>query len=1238
LRTENEKLQTRLEYVEERMWQMTTRVLDGGGRAEGSDGPNDNKVDGDSSSRESTVTPSLSTFSATSGETGEDPAERLPSHPRRRLPALPQRKTDPHPPGFRALTNRIDKFSGRQAEDNFEVWLQDYVEATEDCGWDDEKRARWFSWFLAGPAKATWQQTVLAEHKTDWSKITEVYRGQYGVHLDPRTAYQRCHELQYEQFGSVQGLLNSMREYQRMAPLKLTNEVLESILWNKVPVELQKEVKEITTDGSVQQLLHKLLRAEAVIQERERRTHTKSTIVKKPANSLLSGKGHSVPTHSRQSTGSNHQGDSQRSDKLRDKPTVGSGAEMSARGPKCFKCQKKGHFAKECPEAKHKDPSRRVAESNAISDDVEDKEVEVTEQSSEPDPWLRTVTTDHISGDTDQLEPSQVATRGPTYKVDLTVDGVCTRGLLDHGAQVSLVRKELLPVIKDHQGWTKDDTTTRNLKMEAQPIGAEGGPLGATALVKLLVQVDETGKAECVPFYVLESKKPIWQGELSNCGMVLGTNALISLGFVVAHANGTVIEPTGDMKRGSVTRVYQVVLTKDLHVGPFQTRPTPVCVDGDPGTTMGRGLVSPREQPMAELQCDFTDELWTGEQSLSLSVTNWSGQPVLIKKGTAVGTLEPVSQISREDPLWEEQSGPVVATVSGGEDSCQRRDLLEEQLCIGEHCSTEDRAALTGVVLANHHSFALSDDELGETNLVEHVVQLTDHTPIATQPRRLPYALRKELEGELDRLVGTGCIEPSNSPYASGLVLVRKKDRSLRVCVDYRGINKLTVPDKYPMPRIDELLDRVGECKGRYFTCLDLMKGYHQVKVAEESKPRTAFTCHMGLFQYRRMPFGLTNAPATFQRLMSRLFAGKEWNFVFIYLDDLLIVSKSITEHVEHIERVLRRLGEANLRLKPQKCKFAQQEVEYLGHTLTSEGVRPNDSKTRAVKEFPRPTTVKEVKSFLGLVNYYRRHLKNLAIIARPLTALTRKGLVKLDWTTECEEAFQEVKRMLCTAPMLRPPDMAKEFFLSTDASMRGFGALLEQEGDDKRRYPIAYASRQTNSAEVKYAPTELEVAALVFAVEHFEVYLLGSKVTVFTDHQALVSPFISHLQSQTRGLLARWYLRLSRFLPNLKLEYKPGHQNTAADALSRAPVDTSPVLAVTVDEDSDGSVEPVLGKVQAEQRRDPELTKMMNYLERKELPEDSREANQTIKASQNHFMVNGVLYFEPAESQGGGE
>ena len=363
--------------------------------------------------------------------------------------------------------------------------------------------------------------------------------------------------------------------------------------------------------------------------------------------------------------------------------------------------------------------------------------------------------------------------------------------------------------------------------------------------------------------------------------------------------------------------------------------------------------------------------------------------------------------------------------------------------------------------------FALSDDKLGETELVEHCIDTGGAKPVRTSPRRFPYSLRLELEEELRKLLRTTCIEPANSPYALSLVPVRKKDGSIRVCIDYRALNKDTVPDSYPIPRIDDLVDAIGRRKGNVFSSLDLMKAYHQVRMADTSKWKTAFTCHMGLFQYRRMPFGLMNAPATFQRLMNQLFQGGEWDFVFIYLDDILIVSSSVEEHRLHLKKVLQRLDEAGLRLKPSKYHFVKRQIYYLGYTVSPEGVLPNSMKVETV----------------------------------------------------------------------HPPDLPKEFYLWTDACELGFGAVLEQEGEDGHRHPIAFASRQTNEAERKYAPTGMEVAALVFAVEHFKVYLLGNKTIVYTDHQALVSGFLAHMKSQTKGLLARWYLRLSRFLPNLRLD-----------------------------------------------------------------------------------------------------
>ena len=277
------------------------------------------------------------------------------------------------------------------------------------------------------------------------------------------------------------------------------------------------------------------------------------------------------------------------------------------------------------------------------------------------------------------------------------------------------------------------------------------------------------------------------------------------------------------------------------------------------------------------------------------------------------------------------------------------------------------------------------------------------------------------------------------------------------------------------------------------------------------------------------------------------------------------------------------------------------------------------------MKEFPRPQTVKQVKGFLGLANFYRRHIPRMAELSRPLTELTRKDLKEFVWTQECEEAFEEVKRQLVTAPLLHPPDLDKEFFLWTDASIKGFGAVLEQKDDGGDRHLIAYASRATNTAEQKYAPTELEVAALVFALEHFQVYLLGNQVTVFADHQALVSAYIPYLKSQTKGLLARWYLRLSPFLPNLTLEHKAGTSNQAADALSRSPVSQDQVLHIKV-EDSGTTMH----KVQASQRDDPALLMLIEYLERQVLPEDQVAAKKVVaQAVKGFYLLDGILYFE---------
>ena len=411
--------------------------------------------------------------------------------------------------------------------------------------------------------------------------------------------------------------------------------------------------------------------------------------------------------------------------------------------------------------------------------------------------------------------------------------------------------------------------------------------------------------------------------------------------------------------------------------------------------------------------------------------------------------------------------------------------------------------------------------------------------------------------------------------------------------------------------------------------------------MAEESKEKTAFICHRGLYQFHRMPFGLTNAPATFQRLMEGLFAG--WDFVFIYLDDILIASRSFSEHISHITQVLKRLQEAGLRVKPSKCTFAENQIDYLGFTISAKGVCPTNKNVLAVKEFPRPTSVKEVKRFLGLANFYRRHLQNMGVICRPLTALTKKDKqtgqpVTFEWSTQCEESFQKIKEMLISSPVLVPPDLDKDFFLWVDACEEGFGAILEQISEDGLRHPVAYASRATNDAEKKYPPTKLEMAAIVFALNHFEVYLMGHKITAYTDHQALVSGYISYMKGQSKGLLSRWYLKVSQYLPDLTLEHKPGKSNEAADALSRAPIQMSTFddMGMVLQIGPSHPEETLLQNIHTQQSQDKEIVDVINYLEKKILPIDVKDAQHIAAiAKKGYFTLDGILYYESNEVPG---
>ena len=355
----------------------------------------------------------------------------------------------------------------------------------------------------------------------------------------------------------------------------------------------------------------------------------------------------------------------------------------------------------------------------------------------------------------------------------------------------------------------------------------------------------------------------------------------------------------------------------------------------------------------------------------------------------------------------------------------------------------------------------------------------------------------------------------------------------------------VTKSDAYPLPRIDDLLEKFRTA--RWFTTIDLANGYWQIEMEEKDKEKTAFICEQGLYEFNVMPFGLKNAPATFQRLMNKLFREYLNDFAAVYIDDIMIYSKTFEEHLHHIELILKKLKEVNLMLKLVKCKWGEQNIEFLGHVVGKDGLKPDPGKIDKIKNLKIPTTQKEIRSILGLCGYYRKFVKGFSKIAKPLNELLQKGK-QFEWTERQQKAFEELKEKLIQYPILAYPDYEKEFILITDASGIGLGAVLSQLNDEGKEVVIAYASRSLNPAEKKYVVTDWECLAIMWAIEHFHKYLIGQKFTIVTDHSALKT--LKTAKIPTKGRRARWIMELQQY--DFEIKHRSGKENSNADGLSR--------------------------------------------------------------------------------------
>ena len=417
-----------------------------------------------------------------------------------------------------------------------------------------------------------------------------------------------------------------------------------------------------------------------------------------------------------------------------------------------------------------------------------------------------------------------------------------------------------------------------------------------------------------------------------------------------------------------------------------------------------------------------------------------------------------------------------------------------------------------------------------------------DATPQKKGLYRLSEKEHNELRTQISELLSKGFIRPSSSPWGAPILFVSKKDGSFRMCVDYRALNKLTVKNSYPLPRIDDIFDQLRGAK--YFSKIDLRSGYHQIRLTPEAIPLTAFRTKYGLFEFTVLPFGLTNAPATFMTVMNDVFHEYLDVFVLVYLDDILVFSKTLQDHVKHLEKVFLLLRKHSLYGKLSKCTFAQESVEYLGHTVSSSGIAMEEDKVKSITEWPEPRSKVDIQSFLGLVNYYRRFIRNIGDVARPLTMLTGKEPFR--WEKCQKESFETLKKLVSSAPVLRSFDSTLPIFLSTDASGVAIGAVLEQMENGNRR-PVAFYSRTLNVHEQRYPIRERELLSIVAAISHWRAYLFGQNFTVMNDHESLKYLETQHKLTHRQ---VRWLETLNQY--PFRFVVVKGKHNVVPDALSR--------------------------------------------------------------------------------------
>ena len=825
-------------------------------------------------------------------------------------------------------------------------------------------------------------------------------------------------------------------------------------------------------------------------------------------------------------------------------------------------------------------------------------------------------------------EVGSIETSSATWARGL-VEGRKTDMLLDTGSAVTILRAEVWNELKGV------DSGTRELQVVSKSVvTADGSSLEMLGQVTLSVEIG--GLVGLHPILVAKSLT-------QEC--ILGADFLVAHGCVLDYTTKTLLAG-GKLvpvhcKGQCVSPCYPVmcsaVLMEDTCIQEQCEMQVPVSLTlGEGLCAVAReefcGLLEPEPLFMERHGLAVAHSISRNKNGVTMiQIMNPNPTAIRVLKGEKVGKFHSVDESKCVCVL----SGSSPEVGSRSQESLE--SIITSLVCDAEDLSSEERKQLKELLHRFSDVISLSDSDIGRTEMIQHHINTENAKPVKQAPRRLPFHHLKEVKKLVESMLDNNVIEPSNGPWASPIVLVKKKDGSTRFCVDFRQLNSVTRKDAHPIPRIDETLDALhGAC---WFSTLDLASGYWQVKVAPEDREKTAFTTPYGLYQFCVMPFGLCNAPSTFQRLMELVLAGLHWSSCLVYLDDIIIYSRTVKEHLTRLEEVLERLQAAGMKLKPKKCRLLRRKVNYLGYIVSSGGVQTDPLKVECILSWPSPTTQKELRQFLGLASYYRRFVKGFASIAAPLNHLLEKGK-PWEWTKVCEHAFSSLKKMLTTSPILAYPDFEIEFTVDCDASGDGLGAVLSQcigGGENV----ISYASRSLTKPEKKYCATRKEMLALVWAVGQFRPYLLGRPFTVRTDHSALQWLYSF---KEPEGQVARWLESLAEY--EFTVQHRPGKKHTNADALSRVPCQDAPAVnANSIPLDRTDSWLSQLSKreIRELQSRDEGIEQVIEWVEHpktqpQRCPPSASHVMKSLWAQKKYLeVIDGVLYRRWEDAGGGG-